>query len=90
MSVVMRLAVPRRVDGRLGSISQEDFGNVWALNRIVELSCIAKKAQGGGELSAACLEQWNKLVRKICSPFAPVATRNQGWRVSFTRVAAVP
>ena len=73
----MRLALPRRVEGNLGSMPQEEFGNVWALNRLVELSFIADKAEGGSELSAACLNQWKKIVRELCSPSAPTALRQE-------------
>ena len=77
VSVVMRLAVPRRVEGKFGSLPQEEFGNVWALNRLVELSFIANKAGGGSELSVVCLNQWKKIVRKVCSPSAPIALRQE-------------
>ena len=37
-SVVQRPAMPPRVEGKLGSASQEETGNVLALNRLEELS----------------------------------------------------
>ena len=57
-STVWRSAVPKRAEGKRGSGSQEEFGNVWALNRLGEMACIARKAQGGSDaLSDKSLKQ---------------------------------
>ena len=38
---------------------------------------LANKAEGGSELSVASLNQWKKIVRKVCSPSAPIALRQE-------------
>ena len=76
-SIVARLVFPNRAGGIWGRMSQDDYGNVWLLNRCKELLCIAVKEERGG-LGCECrMEQWVQLVRKVCSPSAPTALRGE-------------
>ena len=52
-------------------------GNVWALNRLVEVRFIARKAAAGSGLSEGCKAQWTTLVEKSCPPSAPFALRQE-------------
>ena len=73
--VALRPAIPSRMGGKQGNLNQEDYGNEWVLNRLTEPGFIARKAVAGSALSEACKAQWANLVRKICSPSAPIAQR---------------
>ena len=83
--VALRPAIPSRTGGKQGKLNQEDHGNVWLLNRLTELGFIARKAGAGSELNAACKKQWATLVRKICSPSAPIALRQEERMERLTR-----
>ena len=77
--VVARPAVPRRAAGPRGHMSQQSFANVWGLSRIRELLELSRKHLLAGLLTAKQEEQWRNLVRKLCSPSAPIACAAAMW-----------
>ena len=77
VDVVSRSVLPQKACGIQGKLNQEEYGSVWLLSRWQELACIAQRAAKGAELSQGCMAQWNTLVRKVCSPSAPSALRQE-------------
>ena len=87
--VVARPAVPRRAAGPRGHMSQMSFANVWGLSRLKELLVLSKKHLEMGSLTAKQEEQWRSLVRKVCSPSAPVACAATMWDGVVQQLQAV-
>ena len=72
IELVKRYALPRRAAGARGHMSQFHYSAIWTLNRIKELLALIEKENYQEGLEEGQLRQWNGLVRKFCSPSAPL------------------
>ena len=78
-SVVARPSLPRRAAGPRGAMAQREFANVWGLNRIKELLALSSIYMSKGRHTPSQKHQWQSLIRKVCSPSAPVACTQEVW-----------
>ena len=84
--IVKRPVLPQRASGPQGRLNQEEYGNVWLLHRLQELLCISRRERAGAEDCPERSKQWDKLVRKVCSPSAPIAIRQEQRMQEISRV----
>ena len=79
ISVAQRPALPRRAAGSLGQMRQTEYAVVWGANRLRELLVLSEKHASFRSLTPGQWQQWECLVRKVCSPSAPVCCTDQRW-----------
>ena len=77
--VVLRPALPRRAAGPRGAMAQSEFAVVWAMNRLREMAALSDLHARGGVLTGGQWSQWDHLLRKMCSPSAPIASEEGRW-----------
>ena len=78
-SLALRQVLPRRAAGRHGNMGQAGFAVVWGVNRLKELLERSEIHETRGALSEGQRRQWDRLVRKMCSPSAPVFCAGGRW-----------
>ena len=78
-SLALRQVLPRRAAGRHGNMGQAEFAVVWGVNRLKELLELSEIHETRGALSEGQRRQWDRLVRKMCSPSAPVFCAEGRW-----------
>ena len=78
-TVVFRPALPRRAAGYRGAMAQAEFGVIWGMNRLRELLVLSELHVSKGALTAGQWKQWDNLLRKMCSPTAPIAGEDGRW-----------
>ena len=76
-SVATRPLLPRRAAGRRGAMPQKEYALVWLLNRVRELLTLSQLFVAHGAHSGCQMQQWCSLVRKVCSPSAPIAALSE-------------
>ena len=79
ISVAQRPALPRRAAGSLGQMGQAEYAVVWGANRLRELLVLSEKHASSQPFTDGQWLQWERLVRKVCSPSAPVCGDEQRW-----------
>ena len=77
VSEVLRPVVPRRAAGSKGAMVQSEFATVWGMNRLRELLVLSELHQKHGTHSPGQARQWDGLLRKVCSPSAPIASAGE-------------
>ena len=88
-TMVERQVMPRRAAGAGGHMKQEEYAEVWATNRLRELRALALSAEEKGELTEGQRTQWRAVVRKFCSPSAPIARHSEGrWHTMVQELQA--
>ena len=78
-SLVQRQVLPRRTAGRHGNMGEAQFAVVWGANRLRELLGLSEIHAGTGALTVGQRTQWDRLVRKVCAPSAPIFCAEGRW-----------
>ena len=75
---VPRPIPPRRSACSFGHLKQDEYAEVWAMNRLKELRALSVIADEVGGIAAYQQSQWRAVTSKFFSPLAPIAKHAEG------------
>ena len=89
-SLAQRQVLPRRAAGSHGNMGQAEFAVVWGANRLRELLALSDIHASRNGLTEGQRQQWDRLVRKVCSPSAPIFCAEGRWEDTLATLQTPP